>query len=835
MELSKFTPSNHDPALLEKLRVGRGRLLDMVEERIKAAAASAERNHTLLVGGRGVGKTFLVTLAHARAEELRRGGARIEMAWLLEDLFWVTTYGEFLAEIAKSVKGLVSEPVDPEWVDLEGQLAAHAKVHGPIVVFVENLDQVFASIGEIGQQRLRRFCQADAALLFVATTTSITADLSEQASPFYEFFTTTELEAFSIDEAAEMLIKIAEHRDDVGDADLVEFLRTDEAKGRLRAIAHLAGSSPRIWATFARGLTVRDLRELVDVFLAELDTLTPYYQEQIGRLAPQQRRVVNQLIVARHPLHVAEIAILLDSDQRSIAKTIRELRDRNWVTQTQSPLLRYADKRRSYYELAEPLAGVALQLKAARDNAPIKAVVEFCKIWFTPDDIADSDLTENYRSEIINPDGRSQLALAQQISSLPASSEPTVQQLANLDDVLADLAAGESEKAIKLPPSLRAAIEQRILSNDHPETVDALDQISGELNDLAIEQFGDTPHADMDDWIERADRRLRRCQTPTDTARLSQWYSQSWDFDSAHAIAQTLPRLAEAPKRKRKLTAVEAAYFDAHQWLGRAYRHAGKFRKAVDELEVLTEQIGARVNRANERLLSIEIDLATALRYNSQFEAAIERLTRTVADSRKHLGPADDKTIRAEVALAATHWSNGNTALAIPILEKAVELETERSGSNSREMLRLTASLGAALHQANKLDEAKQLLTATLTHARTVLPEADAAVMLLQNNLAALHLANGNTNEALQIFTTLHSTQQAILGRLHPEVLATKINLVSALWVTGKQGEAKRALKEIVSDATTVLGADHDTTKRATHGLEHMKSGTFDRLIKRSS
>ena len=74
--LSRFTPSLMSHELLERLFVVRERTLDAIMARVDAAAATSERNHTLLVGPRGAGKTHLVALAYHRINERRRGGRR---------------------------------------------------------------------------------------------------------------------------------------------------------------------------------------------------------------------------------------------------------------------------------------------------------------------------------------------------------------------------------------------------------------------------------------------------------------------------------------------------------------------------------------------------------------------------------------------------------------------------------------------------------------------------------------------------------------------------------------------------------------------------------------
>jgi len=246
--LSRFTPSLMPHDLLERLFVARERTLAAVLARVDAAAASDERNHTLLVGPRGAGKTHLVSLAYHRIGDRRRAGVALQLAWLPEDAWTVVSYRHLLTAIAERLEPALDGEPPRLATELEWLLAAKAAASGPIVVLVENLDRILNALGDEGQQRLRHLLQADRSLLLIATSTRLDRTLSDQASPFYGFFTTTRLEPFDVDEAAEMLAAIARERDD---QKLVDYLRDEEGQARLRTIMHLAGGQPRMWATLA--------------------------------------------------------------------------------------------------------------------------------------------------------------------------------------------------------------------------------------------------------------------------------------------------------------------------------------------------------------------------------------------------------------------------------------------------------------------------------------------------------------------------------------------------------------------------------------------------------
>ena len=116
-----------------------------------------------------------------------------------------------------------------------------------------------------------------------------------------------------------------------GNEDLVNALEGDGARARIHTIAHLAGGQPRLWALLGSALTVDELNDLTNLLLNRFDDLTPFFQEQLARLSPQQRLVVAELAAADRPLSVKELAGRIGADQRSAAKTVSDLTDRGWL------------------------------------------------------------------------------------------------------------------------------------------------------------------------------------------------------------------------------------------------------------------------------------------------------------------------------------------------------------------------------------------------------------------------------------------------------------------------------------------------------------------------
>lgn len=369
---ARFTPSLNDHETLEALFVAREGLLTLAMEKVADAADGRGLSHLLFVGPRGAGKTHLISLINYRAKQFPGFGTAFSVAWLPEDPWTIDSFEELVAAI--------NESLDPPAAQLsEPRTRFHDAQHqGPIVVLAENFDQILSQIGTDGQRALRAMIENHRSLLLIATSTRLSRDLRNQAVPFYGFFDEINLEPFKVDDAAAMLQHLARANDDEA---LAEQLGTAESRVKLAAIQHLAGGQPRVWALLGNGLTVQGLQDLVSTMVGSLDDLTPYYQEQLARLSRNERRVVKALSDSPGSLNVKSAAAVTGIDQRSLSKTLTDLRRMGWVRPRTGYLASLIDRRMTYYDLAEPLVRIAFQMKEQRAQ-PIDFIINFVIGWY---------------------------------------------------------------------------------------------------------------------------------------------------------------------------------------------------------------------------------------------------------------------------------------------------------------------------------------------------------------------------------------------------------------------------------------------------------------------
>lgn len=376
--IARFTPGTMPPEFLETMFVSRQPLLDALVHRAEEAAMGVNQHHTLIVGPRGSGKTHLLMMTYNRVQALIDHGARLRVVRLPEDPWTIVSYRHFLQAICSALGRDASDEQD-----CEAWLITSAMDLGTVVVFVENLDRLLTQIGVQGQAKLRRLLQTSDALLLLASTTTLDRNLATSSKPFYCFFTTIRLNPLSVEEARQMLTSIAQVR---GDAELEAYLTTPPATARLRTIALIAGSQPRVWSCLANVMSVDSFTSLADLLIGSVDALIPCYQEQMASLAPQQRAFVAELARANHPLHVADLAERLGMDPKSTARTAIQLKNMHWISEVRPSFGRPTDKRRTYYEITDPMTWFVLQLNQGYAHR-ITVMVDFLVLWFSDGDV----------------------------------------------------------------------------------------------------------------------------------------------------------------------------------------------------------------------------------------------------------------------------------------------------------------------------------------------------------------------------------------------------------------------------------------------------------------
>jgi len=381
-----FSPQNSTLDVLDAtLTRERRALADTLIKSVKESLRRKSSNHHLLIGPRGSGKTHILAFVRKTIERDSSSFPGVKVLALSEEERGLTTLLDFLlaclragdfdtTPFLKEVAGLPRTEVE--------QLATHhieqLADDNLVLVFLENLSALLSALGGNESDRLRAFLQTHSNFSLLASSTELFQDSSRPDHPFYGFFNITSLRALKQKETGDYLASLAESR---GDHKLAAELRQPKARPRLRAIYDLTGGNHRLLAMLGNFLTKDGLADLVDPFVKTVDReLTPYYQQRLDRLSPQQNKIL-RTIADQHgrALPVKEIATLIFSDSQTVSRQLHDLLHCGLVRR--KPL-----GRESYYELNEPLMRLVLDIKEGRGR-PLPLIVSFLTGWHTIDEL----------------------------------------------------------------------------------------------------------------------------------------------------------------------------------------------------------------------------------------------------------------------------------------------------------------------------------------------------------------------------------------------------------------------------------------------------------------
>ncbi len=375
--------------VLEAVFVQREPLAERLVELVEDSATTRSKHHTLLVGPRGIGKTHLVSLVYhrVRSSPVTTNG-KLLIAWLREEEWGVMSFLDLLLRIHRAlIAEYDDEKLERKIEELFKMNAAEAErfasellvefiENRTLLIIIENLDDLFGGLDEEGQMRFRSFLQENPSFTILAASQSLFGGVSLQTSPFYGFFRIVHLDELSIADATELIKKVAELN---GDKDLAEIIETSLGHARISVLHRLAGGNHRVYIIFSEFLTRESFNELINAMMRTLDELTPYYQERIRWLSPQQRKIVEMLCDRGNALGVKEIAARSFMTHQTASGQLKTLREMGYVKA--NPV-----GRESFYELREPLMRLCVEVKKHRDK-PIRLVVDLLRSWYTSEEL----------------------------------------------------------------------------------------------------------------------------------------------------------------------------------------------------------------------------------------------------------------------------------------------------------------------------------------------------------------------------------------------------------------------------------------------------------------
>jgi DNA-binding MarR family transcriptional regulator len=366
------TPSSHvglyragltGPEHRRHITVGREGVFQDTMEILRKNIGKRPKHHTLFIGPRGIGKTHLLSLIEDEVFRDEDLAAHYHVARFPEESHRTLSFADFLLGLCEILRDTL--PDEPGWAELHTKLATEErdevivdtlvpvfrkrrKSGGKVlIVMMENLQQVFEE--QIKDPRsiaaLRGFLMEDNGCLLIATAPLHFGAVSDPKQPFFDFFDQQVLDQLSDEETIELIRRNLEweKRDDIlaGFADL---------RPRLLAIYRMTGGSPRLTLMLYELIANESVTEVKRQFHLLLDRITPFYQDRMNDLGPQERAVLETIATLRdRPKTPALIAEYMRMKAPQVSAILGRLAKAHYLRAEENP----KDKRSRLYSIRE--------------------------------------------------------------------------------------------------------------------------------------------------------------------------------------------------------------------------------------------------------------------------------------------------------------------------------------------------------------------------------------------------------------------------------------------------------------------------------------------------
>ncbi len=413
-----YNPDLLDREALAAVFVARRELLDRLLEALRTDAGAGSRQHHLLIGARGMGKTTLLhRLRYAIEEDEELADAWLPLVFPEEqyDVARLSDFWKNCIDAVSDVLELAGRPGDAAAVDevvrdleawgvrpdagrtLALLLGIADRLDRSLVLLVDNVDLVFDRVHE-EHWALRDALSEHPHLLLIGASHRMMESTYDYGGSFYDFFRLHELRGLSLEDTRAVLLRLA---DISGTPQVRRAVEDDEA--RIRALHVLTGGNPRATVLLFNILAQRpegDVRRNLEHLL---DQVTPVYKARIEEMAPQAQLVLHTLAIHWDPMTAADLAKVAGLKTSTASAQLTRLAADGVVQK--APYFEPSSK--VAYQVAERIFNIWYLMRASRRvRRRLVFLVEFLRLFYTASELRRRARDFTTRSMPRHPKGR---------------------------------------------------------------------------------------------------------------------------------------------------------------------------------------------------------------------------------------------------------------------------------------------------------------------------------------------------------------------------------------------------------------------------------------------
>lgn len=263
------------------------------------------------------------------------------------------------------------------------------------------------------------------------------------------------------------------------------------------------------------------------------------------------------------------------------------------------------------------------------------------------------------------------------------------------------------------------------------------------------------------------------------------------------------------------------------------YRDADKITEAMAEHKSILAASIVALGIDDPQTLTSRNNLAQTYWQAGNLPKAKSILKQVVADSARILGPYDSLTLAVRNNLAGVYGDLHEYTRAIELFEQVITDRSHINGDSHPETLKSRNNLACMYQKAGKSAKALAEQELILTACTQALGEDNPQTIAARNNLASAYRLAGNLLKAESLFEQVEADSRHLLGADHPYTLTSRNNLAGIYRLKGEYTKAINLFKQVIADRSRILGRNHPDTLTTRNNLAgtHRASGRVARAV----
>lgn len=384
---------------LERTLVGSDRwdLLNNILQELAIKEGEGPKQHWMLLGPRGIGKSHLMTLLYYKIKEDKNLSSVWTPILFPEDLRMAVNLHRFLERAVNEILIESEKEDNPISTELKEKIEKvrktppseradsffsliswfHQKTGKFIILITENLQQLLGrKIPLIEQKKLRAFLQTNDALLIIGSATTIFNALHDHSHPFYHFFHIRRLEDLEFEDMKTLIVDLLYES---GNSEMVKEVARKDA--RLKTLYTFTGGNPRIAVFLSDILRTEVPDEMLSLMDNILDELTPYFESILKEIPDYLEDIINTLAAYEPALSPKEIAQYLEAPQPTVRNYLKQLKENGYVR------IAFTSGKSNFYCLNEYLYRIWYQMRDSSHREETRWLMELVLMLYSPKNI----------------------------------------------------------------------------------------------------------------------------------------------------------------------------------------------------------------------------------------------------------------------------------------------------------------------------------------------------------------------------------------------------------------------------------------------------------------